>query len=95
MLKKIFFCAFVAVLPLFFFLEVWSVYSFNKLESDIRTLEKDQEDWVESNAKVITGIELFSSPARIEKIAVDQLHLKKIDPSRILKIWINGGRQAE
>jgi hypothetical protein len=95
MLKKIVFGVFVAVLPLFFFLEVWSVYSFNRLEGEIRTMEKEQEDWVEANAKVITGIELFSSPARIEKIAVDQLHLKKIDPSRILKIWIDGGRREQ
>jgi hypothetical protein len=91
MLKNIVFGAFVAVLPLFFFLEVWSVYSFNRLEGEIRTMEKEQEDWVESNAKVITGIELFSSPARIEKIAVDQLHLAKIDPSKILKIRFTGG----
>ncbi|MBN1409900.1 MAG: cell division protein FtsL [Spirochaetales bacterium] len=91
MIKKLALGLMALALPFFFFLEVWSVYSYNKLADDIQSLEKTQDEWLEANNKVITGIELFSSPSRIEKIAREQLHLEKIEPSQIMKIRFRKG----
>jgi len=56
------------------------------MEREVGLFEAEQKDWLEKNKKLIAGLAVFRSPARIEKIAEESLGLNKIDPSRVWKI---------
>jgi len=78
----------VLTIPLFLGLCAWQSARYVELDREVRDLEAVQEDWVESNRRLIAGIAVLSSSERIEKIAVKDLGLKKIEPERVLQIRI-------
>jgi hypothetical protein len=83
---------FTLTLPLFLGISVWQARRYAVLQRDVRRLEVIQEEWIESNKRLIAGIGLYSSPGRIEHIAVEQLRLTKKQPEDILQIRIERGR---
>ena len=83
---------FVFSIPFFLGLAAWQSVRYTELERDVRRLEAAQEDWVESNRRLITGIAVLSSSSRIEQIAVFDLGLPKIRPENVLQIRIEGGQ---
>jgi cell division protein FtsL len=83
---------FALTLPLFLGLSVWQSRNYAALQRDVRRLEVVQEEWIESNKRLIAGIALFSSAERIEHIAVEQLGLTKKQPEEILQIRIENNR---
>ena len=85
-MKKILVVFLTLIVPLMFFLEVWGVFSHQKKTQDIEKLEIDQNEWLEKNKKLIAAIAVYSSPARIEKVVKEDLHLEKIDPHNIMEI---------
>jgi cell division protein FtsL len=54
----------------------------------MRRLETVQEEWIESNKRLIAGIAVLSSSERIEHIAKNDLGLQKKAPEEILQIRI-------
>ncbi|WP_010259221.1 cell division protein FtsL [Treponema primitia] len=83
---------FTLTLPVFLVISVWQSRNYASLQRDVRRLEVVQEEWIESNKRLIAGITLFSSAERIEHIAVEQLGLTKKQPEEILQIRIENGR---
>ena len=83
---------FVLTIPLFLGLAAWQSVRYTKLEKGVRRLEAVQEDWVESNKKLIAGIAVLSSSRRIEQVAVYDLGLSKMRPEDVLQIRIEGGQ---
>ena len=83
---------FTLTLPLFLGVAVWQSRNYGALRREVRQLEVVQEEWIESNKRLIAGITLFSSAERIEHIAVEQLGLTKKQPEEILQIRIENGR---
>ncbi|MFP3043522.1 cell division protein FtsL [Treponema primitia] len=83
---------FALTLPVFLVISVWQSRNYASLQRDVRRLEVVQEEWIESNKRLIAGITLFSSAERIEHIAVEQLGLTKKQPEEILQIRIENGR---
>jgi hypothetical protein len=79
-------------LPLFLGVSVWRSRTYAALQREVRRLEVIQEEWIESNKRLIAGIALFSSPDRIEHIAVQELGLTKKQPEEILQIRIENNR---
>jgi hypothetical protein len=79
-------------LPLFLGVSVWQSRKYASLQREVRSLEVVQEEWIEGNKRLIAGITLFSSPDRIEHIAVEELGLTKKQPEEILQIRIEGSR---
>jgi hypothetical protein len=79
-------------LPLFLGVSVWRSRTYAALQREVRRLEVIQEEWIESNKRLIAGIVLFSSPDRIEHIAVQELGLTKKQPEEILQIRIENNR---
>jgi hypothetical protein len=77
-------------LPLFWGVSVWQSRKYAALQREVRGLEVIQEEWIESNKRLIAGIALFSSPDRIEHIAAKELGLTKKQPEEILQIRIEG-----
>ena len=79
---------FVLTIPVFLALTIWQSVQYTKLDRGVKTLEAVQEEWVESNRKLIAGIAVLSSSKRIEQIAVNDLGLVKIQPEDVLQIII-------
>jgi len=82
----------VFTIPLFLGLLVWQSHRYQNLEKELTRMEQAQEEWVESNKRLVAGIAEYSSPERIEQIAKGQLELKKIRPEHLLQVKIAGGK---
>jgi cell division protein FtsL len=85
----------VLTIPLFLGITAWQSVRYKELDREVRRLEAVQEDWVESNKRLIAGIAVLSSSERITQIAVHDLGLTKIQPEDVLQIRIqnrNNGR---
>ena len=91
-MKKIVIIFLTLLVPLMFFLEVWGVFLNQKISGDIERLEKEQNEWLEKNKKLIAAIAVYSSPERVEKVVKEELDLKKIDPQNILEIILNNSK---
>ena len=76
-------------------LNAWQSSRYTSLQSEIKRLEEAQDEWVESNKRLIAGIAVLSSPKRIEHIAQTELDLQKILPENVLQIKIEGGKGSE
>jgi hypothetical protein len=79
-------------LPLFLGVSVLQSRKYAALQREVRALEVIQEEWIESNKRLIAGIALFSSPDRNEHIAANELGFIKKQPEEILQIRIEGRR---
>ena len=82
---------FVLTIPFFLGFAAWRSVRYAELDRNVRRLEAVQEDWVESNKKLVAGIAVLSSSSRIEHIAVKDLGLVKMRPEDVLQVTIEGG----
>jgi cell division protein FtsL len=78
-------------IPLFLGGLAWQAIRYNRMEQEIVRLEAAQEEWVDSNKRLIAGIAVLSSAERIERIAQEELGLVKKQPEEILQIRIERG----
>lgn len=81
---------FVLSVPLLLALNAWQAERYSDLRKDVKKLEASQEEWLESNKRLIAGIAVLSSPERIEYIASNELGFEKIHPESVLQIRIEG-----
>jgi cell division protein FtsL len=89
MKKRYFFLYFIVItIPLFLGLIVWQSNRYQNLNKELNRLEQTQEEWVESNKRLIAGIAEYSSAQRIEDIAKNQLDLQRIRPESLLQVKI-------
>jgi cell division protein FtsL len=79
-------------LPLFLGISVRQAKLHAALQRELGSLEVTQEEWIESNKRLIAEIALLSSPARIGYIAAEELRLTKKQPEEILQIRIENSR---
>ena len=84
----LFFCA--LTLPLTLGLAAWQANRHTELEWEVAQLESSQEEWMESNKRLIAGIAVLSSSERIENIAKNDLGLRKKRPEEVMQIHIVG-----
>lgn len=61
---------------------------YEKLENEIRKLEKEQAELIEKNNQLISEISILSSSERIEKIAVEELGMRKADSAEIIRVEV-------
>ncbi|MDR3173871.1 MAG: cell division protein FtsL [Treponema sp.] len=91
MMKRYLLVYFVALtLPAMLGLVAWQSARYMDLERQSSLLETRQEEWVESNNRLVAVIAMLSSSERIERIAQVQLGLKRIEPKNVLQIRITG-----
>ena len=83
---------FVLTIPFFLGVAVWQSVRYTELERNVKRLEAVQEDWVNSNKKLIAAIAVLSSSLRIKQIAVNDLGLVKMRPEDVLQVKIEGGQ---
>ncbi len=95
MKRRIVLYAIALTIPLFIALDAWQASQYSDLASEVRRLEKNQQEWVESNKRLIAGIAVLSSSDRIERIAQEELRLFKKKPEEVLNIRIEAGRDSD
>ncbi|MDR2103813.1 MAG: cell division protein FtsL [Treponema sp.] len=96
MIRRYLFIYFIIfTIPLLLGLNVWQSFRYRELERDLGKLEREQEEWVESNKRLIAGIAVLSSSERIARIAVHDLGLIKIQPEDVLQIRIEARRRLD
>jgi cell division protein FtsL len=92
MMKRCLFVYFVALtIPVMFALVSWQSARYIDLDRKTAVLEREQEEWVESNNRLIAAIAILSSSERIEHISRNQLGLNRIKPEDVVQIRITGG----
>ena len=86
-------CAFVLLMMIFVFLfaMVWQSYQYSRLEREITRLERQQAQIVEDNRRMISGITVLSTPERIQRVAVEELGMRKAETHEITRISISRG----
>lgn len=87
--------AFAISIPLLLALNAWQSNRYAVLAAEVRRLEAQQREWLESNKRLIAGIAVLSSSERIERIAREELGLSKKRPEEILQIRLAGGRNSD
>ncbi len=84
----------VMSVPTLLYINVWQTIRYEMADSQIEVLESEQHAWVEENKKIIIGIEVLGSPARIDAIAAQTTGLKKTHERSDIRIDINSaGRE--
>lgn len=94
MIKK---CATVVLalgIPLMLFGSVWQSFRYSRLENEIRRMEQEQYSVILDNNRIISGITVLSTPERIERVAVQDLSMRKARPEEIMRIELEGGRNG-
>ena len=84
----------LCTIPALVFLNVWEVFRFEELKSAVQSLESEQKEWLEKNKRMITGIAVLNSPARIEMLAEEELELEKPDIGDIIRILLPGRNRS-
>jgi cell division protein FtsL len=71
-----------------FFLNSWQGFRYQELKRDVEELEAEQQEWLEKNKKAIAALAVLSSPERVKNLAENELGLRPIESSDILKVVI-------
>lgn len=88
--KLLLFCA--ATLPLFLGAVVVQAIQFQELKREVAAQERQQEEWVEKNKKVLAGVTVLRSPQRIEALAEADPGLQEVGADRTVKIRFQTGK---
>jgi cell division protein FtsL len=93
--RRIIFYFLILSIPLLLALSAAQASRYRAVAEDLKNLEAAQQQWLESNKKLIAGIAVLSSPQRIEQIARTDLGLKKKPPEQVLQIHIENGKRND
>lgn len=91
MKKRILLYLMAISLPLLLGLQAVQERRYAVVEAELRSLERSQVDWIESNKRLIAGMAVLRSSSRIERIARDELGMKKIAPEAVLQVQVRKG----
>ncbi len=95
MKRRILLYAFALTIPLILGLDSWQAARYAHVDAELRSLETQQREWLESNKRLIAGIAVLGSSERIERIARDELKLRKVEPEAVLQIDITRRRGVD
>lgn len=91
MIKKIFALLLAMMIPVLLFGTVWQSYRYTVLSRDISRLERKQYVLIEENRRIISEISVLSTPERIERVAVEDLLMRKAKTNEIMRISLSEG----
>lgn len=78
-------------IPAALFTGVWQTSRYARLENEISRMDKEQYEVIALNRRLLSGISVLSTPERIEKVAVEDLKMRKALPSEIMRIELSKG----
>ena len=67
----------IITIPAFVFVNIYQTYVYQSVGQSVALLESHEKSWLEQNKRVVAGIAVLSSPARIDQIATSKLGLKQ------------------
>ncbi|UTC65889.1 MULTISPECIES: cell division protein FtsL [unclassified Treponema] len=88
-MKKMLAVLLTLLIPIFLFMVVLQSSRYVSVERDLADYNKEQAKIIEENKKKISGISILSKPERIEKIAVEELKMRKALSGEILRVSIS------
>ena len=82
----------VCSVPAIMFLNAWQVFRFKEALAGVRELEQQQQELIEENKKTLVGIEVLSSPSRIDEIAggIGEVEKRTDVPRVLIQIGTSG-----
>ncbi|TFG64492.1 MAG: hypothetical protein E4H36_02845 [Spirochaetales bacterium] len=90
-MKKKWLLILICLVPLFVFMNVYQVFRYRQVKTEIGFLEAEQQDLLENNKRIIAGIGVLQSPGRIDELAGKELDLKKTVTEGTLRIIVPAG----
>ena len=93
-LKIVTICMAALSIPALLILNAAQARRYSDLRTEVIELEKKQADLIEENKKLITDISLLSSADRIERIASEELGMRKADSNEIIRVEMKGKGDA-
>ncbi len=97
-MKKVVILFILLTVPFSVFIVVQQVFINEKIQKEMKVLTEKQRTLFEKNKRLIANIAILKSPARIESLAKNNLHLKEIPDDKIIHISIRsdgGGGDAK
>lgn len=91
MIKNILAVMLTLAIPAMLLGGVWQSTQYAELESEIRVLDERQYEIIAMNKRLVSGISVLSSPERIERVAVEDLGMRKAAPAEIMRIELKKG----
>ncbi len=88
-MKKFLAVLFTVLIPCFLFAVVLQTARYSRVEQEVRDYDREQFRLIEKNKSLISGIAVLARPERIEKIAVEELNMRKALSQEILRIEIS------
>ncbi|HAK69282.1 MAG TPA: cell division protein FtsL [Treponema sp.] len=84
---KIVFLSLMALfIPAMLVFDAIQARKYSDLRNQVIELEKKQADLIEENKKLITDISMLSSADRIERIASEELNMRKAESDEIIRV---------
>lgn len=90
-MKNIVNAALVLAIPLMLSAVVWQSSRYMALQRETSAMELLQGDVIDSNKHLISGISLLSTPERIERVAEEELSMRRALKDEILRIALKKG----
>ncbi len=94
-MKKFLAVLFTVLIPCLLFAVVLQTARYSRVEREIRDYDREQFRLIEKNKRKISGIAYLSRPERIEKIAIEELKMRKALSQEILRIEISKSDRGE
>ncbi len=91
MMKSIGSLILTLAIPLVLFACIWQSGRYTALENEVARLDKQQYEVIALNKRLISGISVLSAPERIERVAMDDLGMRKARPGEIMRIELKKG----
>lgn len=78
-------------IPLVLFACIWQSSRYTSLENEVAVLDREQYEVIAVNKRLISGITVLSTPERIERVAMEDLGMRKARPGEIMRIELKKG----
>ncbi len=86
--KSVVLCMVALCIPGMLFFNAVQARRYKDLEQQVLDLERKQADLVEENKKLITDISVLSGSDRIERIAEEELSMRKAETDEIVRVEV-------
>jgi cell division protein FtsL len=85
----------VVAIPVLLFANAIQAYRYSRLEQEVDRLQNEQQSLIEENKRAILAISVLSSPQRIGPLAENELGLRRVNGSDIIRMRTDvvGGNQ--
>jgi len=91
-MKKVVLLFILLTVPFSLFIVVQQVFINEKIQKEMKVLTEKQRTLFEKNKRLIANIAILKSPARIESLAKNNLHLQEISDDKITHISIRSNK---